>query len=134
LLPWQAWLLASALLLAQVLGLVHRVEHAPGAAQWLQDAAHTAAAVAEFHDGDARADVGTHDQHSAQHTHDLAHHEAGDAECRLVDQLAHGDALCAAPAPAPAPALSPVPVQAGAAQRLAQPLRAAYQARAPPQA
>ena len=108
----------------------------PGAAQHLQAAVHTLATVAEPHHGEVPADANATaehaDQHTDQHPHGLASHEAGDAECRLVDQLAHGDALCAAAAPAPAPVLLPAPMQAPAAPRLAQPLRAAYQARAPP--
>jgi hypothetical protein len=59
-------------------------------------------------------------------------HEAGGADCRLIDQLAHADALCSPPAWAPAP-----PPPAAAPLRLAiyaalAPAPAAYLARAPP--
>ena len=96
-----AWLLAALLLMAQGLGLAHRVVHAPlnaqaGVAAWPLD------------------------------------HDAGGADCRLVDQLAHADALCggvpavAAPLPAAdaAVALPPQQWAAGAP--------AVYLARAPP--
>ena len=61
-----------------------------------------------------------------------AWHEAGTADCRLIDQLAHADALCT-----PAPALPALPVVAEATQALPQrtlaaAAPAAYLARAPP--
>jgi hypothetical protein len=99
-----AWVLALALLAAQALGLAHSVAHAPGLA--------SVAAVADEHfDG----------------------HHAGDAECRLIDQLAHADALVAGalllppalPAVLSAPALPPAHTVAFAA---------GYLARAPPRA
>ena len=100
----QAWLLAGLLLAAQALGLAHRVAHGGGAG--------TAPAVSAkaFADG----------------------HEAGSAECRLIDQLAQGDLLCG-----DAPAL-PLPLFVQAAPPLAAPASlpalpaGAYQARAPP--
>lgn len=101
----QAWLLAGLLLAAQALGLAHRVAHAGGAG-----AAAVAVSAKAFADG----------------------HEAGSAECRLVDQLTQGDLLCAS-----ALALVlPLTVQVAAPVALALPRPAApagaYQARAPP--
>lgn len=61
-------------------------------------------------------------------------HEQGQDDCRLVDQLAHADALCGAPAALP-PRLPAA--QAGAAARAqARPAgtAAAYLARGPPPA
>jgi hypothetical protein len=79
--PLHAWLLAALLLAAQALGLAHRVAHAPG----LPAAASAQATVL------ASADVHAHaDADAAAH----APHEAGSADCRLIDQLAHADALC----------------------------------------
>ena len=59
-------------------------------------------------------------------------HEAGGAECRLIDQLAHADALCGGLALVPAVevARDAVVVRPGPARALAAP--AAYLARAPP--
>ncbi len=90
------------LLLAQALGLAHRIEHANPARQ-----------------GEAHAAL-------------LPDHEAGGAECRLIDQHGLGDGLCS---PLPALALPPVrplwraPAAAATVAGLAP---AAYQARAPP--
>jgi hypothetical protein len=98
----QAWLLAGLLLAAQALGLAHRVAHGGGSA--------TVVSATSF----------------------TANHEAGSADCRLVDQLTQADLLCASP-PAGAPTL-PAYVErtlftlpAWAAQPAA-----AYLARAPP--
>ena len=66
----QAWLLAALLLVAQGLGLAHRVGHAPGLGQISSTA--TASGWS-------------------------ADHKAGSADCRLVDQLTHADALCGPP-------------------------------------
>jgi len=100
----QAWLLAGLLLAAQALGLAHRVAHGGGAG------AVTVSATQAF----------------------AGDHEAGSAECRLVDQLAQGDLLCG---DAPLLAL-PLVVQAALPPAPAQSLpatpAAAYQARAPP--
>lgn len=99
-----AWALACALVLAQAFGLAHGVVHAPGLA--------AASVAADGHfDG----------------------HHAGDAECRLLDQLAHADALLL-----PAAVLPPLPpAPAEAARQPAGPataFAAAYLARAPPRA
>ncbi len=94
--------LVGLLLLSQALGLAHRIEHAGPA-----------------HEGEAHAAL-------------LPDHEAGSAECRLVDQLGLGDGLCS---PLPALDLPPMrplwraPAAAAPVARLAP---AAYQARAPP--
>lgn len=118
--PLHAWLLAALLLAAQALGLAHRVAHAPGlpaavvvqAAQTSQTSQTAVAAPA-----DAPAD---------------AQHEAGSADCRLIDQLAHADALCGSasllPAPLRAVALSTV----AAVPALPRGSAAAYLARGPP--
>jgi len=88
--PWRAAALAALLLLAQALGLAHAVAHGLGPAGSAESAAHQ----------------GPDDGHG---------HEAGSAECRLVD--AHGGVdMAAGGAAAPAPAL---PAAARAVQRLA---------------
>lgn len=114
---WQAWLLAVLLLAAQALGLAHRVAHAPGLAHQTGHppaAAHAVQASAAHADGHASG------------------HEAGSPDCRLIDQLAHADALCGA-ASLP-PALPRTAAIAPAVPGLALPSRgaAAYLARAPP--
>ena len=78
--PLHAWLLAALLLAAQALGLAHRVAHAPGLPAAPAQA--TVFAVADVH-AHADAEASAH-----------AQHEAGSADCRLIDQLAHADALC----------------------------------------
>ncbi|WP_425258200.1 hypothetical protein ACPOLB_22110 [Rubrivivax sp. RP6-9] len=110
-----AWLLAAAMLLAQGLGLVHAVRHAPGLAH--------PAGLASVHDHGAgpvqvAAAFGGHDGQDA-------------ASCRLYDQLTHADVLPVAALPLPAdadaaarPALQP----AGWLPRC----QTAYSARAPP--
>lgn len=94
--------LVALLLLAQALGLAHRIEHAVPASA-----------------GDAHSTL-------------LPDHEAGDADCRLVDQLGLGDGLCGSQAvQAAAPPRTPwaAPCAAGLARRTAL---VAYEARAPP--
>ena len=107
--PLHAWLLAALLLAAQALGLAHGVAHAPGLPG--AAAAHAAAVFsADLHahgDGAARAHsegtAGAHAEGAADahaHGHGAigaaagSHHEAGSADCRLIDQLAHADAMC----------------------------------------
>jgi hypothetical protein len=100
--PWRAWLLALLLLGAQWAGLSHRVSHTTAPAL---------AAVQAPASGD---------------------HQPGTADCRLIDQLAHADALCGPP-------LTPQAVLQLAGSLPAQPVLsqqapapALYQARAPP--
>ncbi len=107
--PLQAWLLALLLLAAQALGLAHRIQHAPGPGA-APAAAAVAAAPASWADG----------------------HDAGGAECRLIDQLAHADGLCdatwaAAPVPPATEAHEAAPTVAPRAGSAS-----AYLARAPP--
>jgi hypothetical protein len=68
--PWRAWLLALLLLAAQAAGLAHRIAHASPAG------GATAQSVWK------------------------ADHEAGSADCLLVDQLCHADALSSGVLPA----------------------------------
>ena len=109
--PVHAWWLVVLLLAAQALGLAHRVAHAPG----LPGGALAQAAAAAF------VAVPAH-----------ASHEAGSAECRLIDQLAHADALCGSVGLPPAPLRTADTGQA--VNRPAQPVgsAAAYLARGPP--
>jgi len=98
----QAWLLAGLLLAAQALGLAHRVAHGGGSA--------SVVSASSF----------------------AGHHEAGSADCRLVDQLTQADLLCAG-LPASAPTL-PAFVERSVFTLPAWAPRAAaaYLARAPP--
>ena len=73
------WWLAALLLAAQALGLAHRVAHATGLPSAV--AVQAAALAIGSADAPAHGDAG-------------AGHEAGSADCRLIDQLAHADALC----------------------------------------
>ena len=107
--------MATLLLAAQCLALAHRINHAPGSVQWLQSAA------------GSQADPGEPGQGASGH-------QAGDADCRLVDQLGHVDALCGAAVHAAAPLPAVPQVRGLAAPVVALLPLAAYQARAPPPA
>jgi hypothetical protein len=127
-----AWVLAvAALLLAQGLGLAHRIAHDPshhaveraatgpqiGAAAW------SAVAVAVHAHGPACEE---HRDHPAFHGH-----EEGSAECRLLDTLVHADALVTASTELPV--LPPCGDTAGpTATAWDSQHRLAYSARGPP--
>lgn len=116
----RAGLLCLALLLSQWLGQVHAVAHAGGAG------AATAAGAVHAHAPTAA--------HGAWAGALGGEHQAGDTECRLIDQLSHSDAPGAWPAtlalPPPAAEVAarvhPVVVPGSAATP--------YLARAPPRA
>jgi len=105
------------LLLAQALGLAHGVSHG------LLGAGVPAHGEACESHGDGQP---------GHHALWAGSHEAGDVQCRLIDQLGHADA----PAPAasgwtaPAPTAVPLPATQAAAPRTRP--RAAHRARAPP--
>lgn len=123
-----AWLLAALLLLAQGLGLVHGISHgiAPG------KMAHRPACGLPASPAPAGpAAAAACEDKPAAHAHGGAH-EAGDAQCRLVDQLAHADGLPTAAMP-PGALRTGCPVPATALRlALAEGGLAAYLARAPP--
>lgn len=100
--PLRAWLLALVLVAAQSAGMAHRIVH-----------------------GAPQAGAGAKSAWGLDH-------KQGTADCRLLDQLTHADALCG-PAVAELPALPPVATRDVA---LSLPLQAAapapYLARAPP--
>lgn len=106
-LPAAAALLALALLWAQTLGLLHRVQHAPRA---------TVVAAVQADDGKA-AGLYAHDRQSES--------------CKLYDQLALGDAAVPTADAAPL-VVGDAPVPADASGRPAGAARHAYRARAPP--
>ncbi len=118
-----AWWLAAALLLAQALGLVHAVRHAPGLV------APHATAHAQAH------------AHAHAHAHGTApvdaaaafggHAEDDVASCQLYDQLTHADLLPTAALPPPAAAAAPALPAAPPAGRLPR-CSTGYSARAPP--
>lgn len=108
-LPLHAWLLASLLLLAQGLGLAHGMAHG------LELGSQHPVVVAHAHDS-----AWDHD------------HEAGSAECRLVDQLGHADGLSGVWV-LPVDVLVSAAAPAAAGQSTPRPTPAAsYRARAPP--
>ena len=128
-----AWLLAVLLLAAQAAGLSHRISHAPQAAALGGIAG--LAVQGSLPAADVKAHHATH--HAAHPSgHHAAHHadphQPGSADCRLIDQLAHADALCAGDA---TPGALPPPRTAASAldapHGLASPF-ALYLARAPP--
>lgn len=91
--PWRAACLVALLLLAQMVGLAHGIEHAGGLHGGNVS---TAAADDDHADG--------HDGHPG--------HDAGSAECRLVDAHALGDLAMAGVVILPAPVAAPLPAVA----------------------
>lgn len=113
-------LLACALLLAQALGLAHRIVHGPqlgGLPAVSQPAAVNAAGTG----------AGVADGFFAQL---FAAHQA-DSDCRVFEQLSHADTLPAVPLLA-LPALAPLPPLAAAAAGRFICLLLPFQARGPP--
>ena len=106
--PLAALVAVAALLLAQALGLAHGVAHAP----------QVAALAAPAH--------GDHD-----HGFD-AHHDEGSAECRLIDQAGHGDAVTAPVVVADVPRVGREARGVAAPVFLALAPARAYHARGPP--
>lgn len=117
--PLAAFVAVAALLLAQGLGLAHRVAHAPIAL----------ALEAHAHEDHAHEEH-AHEEHAQGFD---AQHDEGSAECRLVDQAGHGDA--AAAPPLPAAVVPPAGREARSAARPTAVAKAdarAYHARGPP--
>ena len=106
--PFTAFVAVAALLLAQALGLAHRVAHAP----------------------QALASV-VHAQEGHAHGFD-AHHDQGSAECRLIDQAGHGDAATAPVVVADVPGVGREARGAAAPAFAALAPARAYHARGPP--
>jgi len=106
--PFTAFVAVAALLLAQALGLAHRVAHAP---QALALATHA------------------HEDHA--HGFD-AHHDEGSAECRLIDQAGHGDAATAPVVVADVPGIGHEARCVAAPAFVALAPARAYHARGPP--
>jgi hypothetical protein len=133
--------LCTVLLCAQWLGQAHAVAHGVGSGAGHTLAVHAQADGVPAAQGFAPAFDDTHSGHDLGLAHDNHHapglnladgHEAGGAECRLVDQLGHADLLWSAQAPAgQTEHRGPAPQAWAAAPRAAAPA-AAYQARAPP--
>ena len=130
----RAWALSFALLLAQALGLHHAVAHGTAALQvpvgWVHGPASglLPSAVDKVHHQEAEETAPLAAPTGAFH----ADHAAGDAQCRLVDQLGHAELLwLSLPTNPVVPADRPAPT---AAARACPPdaARAPYQARGPP--
>jgi len=131
--PLHAWLLAVLLLAAQALGLTHRVAHAPGlagatVAQATASANVFAAATASALEAAAAAESAG----APAHAHSHFPHEAGSADCRLIDQLEHADALCAGVCLSPALPRAAVTGAAATLPAVSAGGAAAYLARGPP--
>jgi len=130
-----ATLLALALLAAQALGLAHRVAHG------LPHASRSAVAAVDATAGSAATEASADSavtEHAAAPidaaevpTAHLSSHDPGGAECRLLDQAAHADALAASAWPALPPRV-PAPLPAVAGTVLAGWGVHAYLARGPP--
>ena len=110
-LAWWAWLVV-AFLAAQAVGGWHSTRHAQGLAHAI-----VPTAVAD-------------DAHARDQNHD---HDAGDADCRLLDQLLHADALGVPDATRPWPTLAHVATVEGP-QRSWQAVPGRARARGPPAA
>lgn len=112
----RAWALSFALLLAQALGLHHGVAHG---------------ALGELHGGqheEAQAPTELAASSGALH----ADHTAGDAQCRLVDQLGHTDFLWLACAAVPMVPTDRSGYSGAAPGTLPAAASAPYDARGPP--
>ena len=107
------WPLVLALLVAQTLGLVHGVAHSPV----------QAVAQQVSHAGPVQHEHGLIEALFSGH--------AGDAECRLYDQLSHGDAATSVPALA-LPVLLPATLLAYFQGEAVARHAALFEARAPP--
>jgi hypothetical protein len=132
--PLQAWLLAALLLAAQALGLAHGVAHGlgHGLAQGPVHISGVPDAGASQAGFDARADGHGHASQAAPAAGDASGHEAGSPDCRLIDQLAHADALCGTASLPPALPRAAVTGLAAHLPALPQGSAAAYLARGPP--
>ena len=128
------WLLAAALLLAQLLGLMHGVLHGPQAHvhQHSHMHVHHEPAVAgvphdEDHDhaADAQADHGDGWLASLFSSHD------GDSDCRLFDQASHGQAAPLVPMLSLPLVLSSLAIDISRGEALAR-WAALFDARGPP--
>jgi hypothetical protein len=106
--PLTALVAVAALLLAQALGLAHRVAHAPL----------VLASGAQAH------------EHPAQGFD--AQHDEGSAECRLIDQAGHGDGAPAPTVVADVPRAGREALRVAAPAFVAQAPARAYHARGPP--
>jgi hypothetical protein len=135
------WVLVLALLAAQTLGLAHRVLHgvvpAPEGASVPAAMATTPvagtgafafAAPLHWHADGERCDP------SEAHADPWHDHDAGSAECRLVDQLAHADLCGAVPLQLPLAPTGERWTMPGAAADPPARACADYLARAPPRA
>jgi hypothetical protein len=109
---WRALLLAALLLLAQGLGFSHAIAHGGAGTA---DHGHTLLDGADDHD----------------HGHGSGH-EAGSAQCRLVDAHAHGDLATAAAPQLPPVATAPAPPAAGGSTSCTPAPRWHAPARGPP--
>ena len=107
-------MLALLLLWAQMWGQWHGVAHPQG-----------------FALGVAAAHVHAHEGHAAGAEHAGFDHDAGDAECRLLDQLSHADSLPCVPLLALPAGFSTALLAHNAGLAVAR-WAALFQARAPP--
>jgi hypothetical protein len=129
--PLHAWLLAVLLLAAQTLGLTHRVAHAPGLAGAVVAQATASANV--FAAATATAlEAAAESAGAPAHAHSHFPHEAGSADCRLIDQLEHADVLCAGVCLPPALPRAAVTGAAATLPTVSAGGAAAYLARGPP--
>jgi ABC-type nickel/cobalt efflux system permease component RcnA len=89
-----AWLLVAALLLAQLLGLMHGVVHGPQArlhSHGHHELASAHASNDHDHDHDHDHSATAHDEHGGWLASLFSSHD-GDTDCRLFDQASQGHA------------------------------------------
>ncbi len=125
------WLLAAALLLAQVLGLMHGVVHGPQA--HLHSHVHHDLAFAHAsHDHDDRDHSAiAQDERGGGWLESLFSSHEGDSDCRLFDQASHGQAAPTFPMLSLPPVLSSVAFDISRGEALAR-WAALFDARGPP--
>ena len=87
-----AWLLVAALLLAQLLGLMHGVVHGPQAHLHVKAAVHLVQLHHDQHDHDHTSSAIAHDAHEGGWLASLFASHGDDSDCRLFDQASQGHA------------------------------------------
>lgn len=125
------WLLAGALLLAQLLGLMHGVAHGPQAHLHAHVHHELASAHASHDHDDHDHSAIAQDEHGSGWLESLFSSHEGDSDCRLFDQASHGQAAPTFPVLSLPMVLSSVAFDISRGEALAR-WAALFDARGPP--
>ncbi len=129
-LAW-VWLLAAAMLLAQLLGLMHGVVHGPQAHLHAHVHSELGSAHASHDHDDHDHSAITQDEHGSNWLESLFSSHGDDSDCRLFDQASHGQAAPTFPLLSLPLALSSVAFDISRGEALAR-WAALFDARGPP--